>query len=85
MRIALATRFKIIGVEVVGLGAFLLFDLALGLRQPASESLSQGIIWDYALAAVLLIAVGFELLSLIKDLPRHDSVKSTPPSARDPR
>jgi hypothetical protein len=85
MRIALATRFKIIGVEVISLGAFLLFELAHGLRQPGSGSLSQGISWDYGLVAVLLIAVGFELLSLIKDLPRHDSVKSTPPSTRDPR
>ncbi len=68
MKLTLATRFKIIGVEVIGLGSFLLVELGLSLRH-ASNSLLQGFSWDFSLVALLLIIVGFEILSLIKDLP----------------
>jgi hypothetical protein len=68
MKIALATRFKIIGAEVVGLGCFLLLELGLNLRHATTGTL-EGYSWDYGLVAVLLILVGLEVLSLIKDLP----------------
>lgn len=69
MRISLATRFKIVGVEVVGFGAFLLLELVLSLRQSQNPSLFQSFSYDYALIGAVLIAVGFEILSLIKQLP----------------
>ena len=69
MRISLATRLKIVGVEAVGFGAFLLLELALSFRQAQNPSLFESFSYDYALIGAVLIAVGFELLSLIKRLP----------------
>ena len=64
-----ATRFKIVGVEVVGLGAYNILVLLLQLRQAPSQSIVQSFGWDYAIVGGVLIAVGLELLSLIKHLP----------------
>ena len=69
MRISLATRFKIVGVEVIGFGAFLLLELLLRLRQTQNPGLFQSFSYDYALIGAVLIAIGFELLSLVKQLP----------------
>ena len=64
-----ATRFKIVGVEVVGLGVYNLLVLLLQLRQAPGQSIVQNFGWDYAIIGGVLIAVGLELLSLIKHLP----------------
>ena len=63
------TRFKIVGTEVVGLGAFLLFVLALELRSPYAGGMVQAFGWDYGIVGATLILVGLEMLSLIKNLP----------------
>jgi hypothetical protein len=67
-----ATRFKIVGIEVVGLGVYNLLVLLLQLREAPSQSIVQSFGWDYAIIGGVLIAVGLELLSLIKHLPTHD-------------
>lgn len=63
------TRFKIVGTEVVGLGAFLLVILVLQLRSAYSNNIIQGFGWDYLIVGSTLILVGLEILSLIKNLP----------------
>jgi hypothetical protein len=69
-QLKVATRFKIVGVEVVGLGAFLLLILLLELRSVHSTSgIIQGFGWDYGIVGTTLILVGLEILSLIKNLP----------------
>ena len=65
----IATRFKIVGVEVVGLGVYNLVVLLLQLRQAPGQSVIQSFGWDYAIIGGVLIAVGLELLSLIRHLP----------------
>jgi len=66
-----ATRFKIVGIEVVGLGVYnlLVLFLQLGEAPVTGRSIVQSFGWDYAIIGGVLIAVGFELLSLIKHLP----------------
>jgi len=64
-----ATRFKIVGVEVVGLGVYNLLVLLLQLRQAPGQSIVQSFGWDYAIIGGVLVAVGLELVSLIKYLP----------------
>ena len=64
-----ATRFKIVGVEVVGLGVYNLLVLLLQLSQAPGQSIVQSFGWDYAIIGGVLVAVGLELLSLIKYLP----------------
>ena len=82
MKIALATRFKIIGVEVIGLGSFLLIELGLSLRHAGTAPL-QGFSWDFGFIALLLIIVGFEILLLIKDLPPKRAETETDLSLRN--
>jgi hypothetical protein len=65
----IATRFKIVGTEVVGLGAFLLIVLGLELRAGRSDVLLHTFGWDYMIIGITLILVGLEILSLIKYLP----------------
>jgi len=64
-----AMRFKIVGIEVVGLGVYNLFVLLLQLREAPGQSIVQSFGWDYAIIGGVLVAVGLELLSLIKHLP----------------
>jgi hypothetical protein len=69
LRIGVTTRFKIVGVEVVGFGIYTLFILLLQLREAGNQATVQSFGWDYAIIGLVLIAVGLELLSLIKYLP----------------
>jgi hypothetical protein len=64
-----STRFKIVGIEVVGLGGFLLTVLALELRSAHANLLVQSFGWDFGIIGGTLILVGLEILSLIKKLP----------------
>ena len=62
------TRFKIVGVEVVGLGAYNLLVLLLQTWESHALSIN-GFGWAYAIVGGTLVMVGPELLSLIKKLP----------------
>ena len=64
-----STRFKIVGVEVVGLGAYNLLVLLLQLSKAHGQGIVQSFGWDYAIIGGVLIAVGLEILSLVKYLP----------------
>jgi hypothetical protein len=66
-----STRFRIVGTEVVGLGAFLVIVLALELRSAHASVIVQSFGWDYGIIGVTLILVGLEILSLIKNLPNR--------------
>ena len=67
------TRFKIVGTEVVGLGAFLLIVLFLELRSSHEIGVVQSFGWDCGIVGTTLILVGLEILSLIKYLPSKTS------------
>ena len=64
----LVTRFNIIGVEVIGLAAFLLALVVLELYEAHWEQIVQNFSWVYAIIGVALILVGFETLSLTRHL-----------------
>jgi len=72
------TRFKIVGIEVVGLGVYNLLVLLLQLREAPSQSIVQSFGWDYAIIGGVLIMVGLELLSLIRHLPTQTVSTSGP-------
>ena len=61
MKPSLATRFRIIGIEVIGLGAFTLLVLALSLRHVGDTNILQEFVWDYAIISGTLILLGLEL------------------------
>ena len=53
----------------MGLGVYNLLVLLLQLRQAPGQPIVQSFGWDYAIIGGVLVAVGLELLSLIKYLP----------------
>lgn len=65
----LETRFKIVGIEVVFLGAFNLGLVALELSQANGNSLVSSFAWVFIVVGITLILVGLELLSLVRQLP----------------
>ena len=67
-RMKLVTRFRIVGVEVVGLGAFLLLLLALELGETSSNPTVVGFGWVFALIGITLVLVGLETLSLTRKM-----------------
>ena len=62
------TRSKIIGVEVVGLGAFLLVLVLLELLQTHWNQVVQ-IAWIYTIVGITLILIGLETSSLARHPP----------------
>jgi hypothetical protein len=64
--VKLATRYTIIGVEVVGLGAFILLLLFLEAREAGNNQTVQSFSWVWGIVGISLILVGLELLSLIR-------------------
>ena len=64
----LVTRLNIIGVEVIGLAAFLLALVMVELHETHWEQIVQNFSWVYAIIGVALILVGFETLSLARQL-----------------
>ena len=64
-----ATRYKIIGVEVVALGAFLLTLILLELLQTHWNQVVQNFAWAYAIVGITLVLIGLEILSLTRQLP----------------
>jgi hypothetical protein len=67
--VKVATRFRIVGVEVIGLGAYLLVMIYLGVLRGEAGTGFQSLGWEYGIAGVTLILVGLEILHLIKRLP----------------
>jgi len=65
----LRTRYQIVGVEVVGLGAFVLLLAYLELRQADPSGLVQGFTWVWGVVGITLILVGLEIPSLNRLLP----------------
>jgi len=64
----LAARFRVVGVEVVGLGAFLLLLLILELHETNGIPTVVSFGWVFALIGITLILVGLETLSLTRRL-----------------
>lgn len=61
-------RHKIIGVEVIGLGAFLLILILLDLLETHWNQGVQNFAWAYAIVGITLILIGLEILSLTRRL-----------------
>jgi len=78
-------RFKIVGVEVVGLGVYNILVLLLQLRESHGQDFVLGFGWDYAIIGAVLIAVGLELLSLIRHLPGQRVPGEIPTSSDAPK
>jgi hypothetical protein len=64
-----STRFRIVGIEIVGLGAFLLTIIALELEEAHFDMLVRNFGWVYGIIGFTLILVGLETLSLIRNIP----------------
>lgn len=69
----LGTRFKIVGWEVVFLGAFLLGIVLLQLDGAGSASSVESFAWVYGIIGVTLILVGLETVSLVRRLRAEDA------------
>ena len=65
----LGTRYRIVGIEVVGLGVFLLLILMLQLLESNWNHSVEAFDYVYAIIGITLILVGLEILSLNKLLP----------------
>ena len=65
----LAKRYRIIGVEIVGLGAFLLLVMLLQLVESSWKASVEQFAIVYAIIGITLILVGLETLSLNRGLP----------------
>ena len=65
----LASRFRIIGAEIVGLGAFLLLIMLLQLVESGWNASVGQFAAVYAIIGITLIIVGLETLSLNRRLP----------------
>ena len=69
------TNLRIIGVEVVGLGAFILFLLYLELTETNNNSTVMSFAWVFGIVAISLILVGLETLSVVRRLKAsHDQL-----------
>lgn len=60
----IVTRYKIIGFEVVGLGAFVLLLLVLEFSEAKTNQIVQNFSWVWGIVGITLVLVGLELLSL---------------------
>ena len=65
----LATRYMIVGVEVVALGAAVILLLFLESGEVGTNQTVQNFSWVWGIVGVTLILVGLELLSLNRRLP----------------
>ena len=63
------TRHKIIGVEVIGLGVFLMALILLELLEVKGNQVVQNFAWACGIVGITLVLVGLEILSLAKQLP----------------
>ena len=60
----LSTRYKIVGVEVVGFGIFTLLLLFLEYNEGGTNQVVQNFSWVWGIVGLTLILVGLEILSL---------------------
>jgi hypothetical protein len=67
-----STRFRIVGVEVAGLGAFLLFLFAVALLTRNIQAFD----WDFAIVGGTMVMIGYEILHLIRFLPAASEVEA---------
>lgn len=65
----LVTRFRIVGVEVVGVGAFSLLLGFLEQRELRASAVVDGFTWVWAIVGVTLILVGLETVALSRNVP----------------
>ena len=65
---SLRARYKIVGIEVVGLGAFLIIIMLLQLIESGWNQSIEAFGIVYAIIGFTLILVGLEILSLNKRL-----------------
>lgn len=61
-------QYRIIGAEVVGMGAFLVLLLLLELRESDWNQTVVNFAWVYAILGITLVLVGLEILWLAKRL-----------------
>ena len=76
------TRFKVAGAEVLGVGAFLLFSWFLGSTRGYTDAIES----DFPIVGAVLILLGVQILSLIRELPassRGSQVQRARPAAPD--
>jgi hypothetical protein len=76
----LATRYKIVGIEVVGLGAFVLFLLFLEYTEAGTSQVVESFSWVWGIIGVTLILVGLEQLSLNRRSTGVDDMSQQPKS-----
>jgi hypothetical protein len=62
------TNLRIIGIEIVGLGAFVLFLLYLELAETNNDATVVNFAWVLGIVAITLILVGLETLSVVRRL-----------------
>ena len=62
------TNLRIIGIEIVGLGTFVLFLLYLELVETNNNATVVNFAWAFGIVAVTLILVGLETLSVVRRL-----------------
>jgi hypothetical protein len=68
------TNLRIIGVELVGLGAFILLLLYLELNETNNNPTVVNFAWVFGIIAITLILVGLETLSVVRRAwPDHPS------------
>jgi hypothetical protein len=62
------TNLRIIGIEIVGLGAFVLLLTYLEIGETKSNPTVVSFAWVFGLVAIVLILVGLETLSVVRRL-----------------
>jgi hypothetical protein len=66
--VELSTRLRIVGVEVVGLGAFVLLLAYFELREAGSSGVVESFTWVWAIVGITLALVGLEILALARQI-----------------
>jgi len=62
------TNLRIIGIEIVGLGAFILLLVYLELTETNNNATVVSFAWVFGIVAITLILVGLETLSVARRL-----------------
>ena len=65
------TNLRIIGIEIVGLGAFILILIYLELTETNNNATVVSFAWVFGIVAITLILVGLEALSVVRKLKQN--------------
>ena len=65
------TNLRIIGIEIVGLGAFILLLIYLEVTETNSNATVVSFAWVFGIVAITLILVGLETLSVVQRLKQN--------------